>query len=85
MRNKAMRMSDAVAKLHLEVGDGLILDARMFTTTDLRLTRIPQDVRLFPVIPLEGQTVRDCFLVMHDEELRKLTVEKLKELLDAAS
>ncbi len=79
-------IADAVAKLHLEKGDALIVDATVIDATILAKSLIgPKGTAIIAVSPLRGQTVKDAFLVMHEEELKALTKEKLKELLDAAS
>lgn len=86
---KQNKIELAVAKLHLEEGDSLIVDARVFDVKELlrglRHAKVPKNTRIFPVVTNIGETVRDSFLVMHAEELTKLSKEKIKELHDAAS
>jgi hypothetical protein len=72
-----------VAKLHLEPGDSLLIDMRMFDVEEMRFPRdVPTDVRIFPVIPERDGTLRDAFDIIHQDELAKLTREKLLMVLN---
>jgi hypothetical protein len=78
------KLNDAVAKLHLEGGDALVVDARVFTRPeDMHFSRAPRDVRIFAVVPNVGETVHDAFCTVHAEQIESLTKKKLFEMIRA--
>jgi hypothetical protein len=78
------KLNEAVAKLHLEPGDALVVDVRVFTSPeDMHFSQAPRDVRIFAVLPLPGETVQDAFCTLHAAEIDKLTKEKLFLVLRA--
>jgi hypothetical protein len=78
------KLNDAVANLHLEPGDALVVDARVFTRPeDMHFSRAPRDVRIFAVVPNVGETVHDAFCTVHAEQIESLTKKKLFEMIRA--
>jgi hypothetical protein len=78
------KLNDAVAKLHLEGGDALVVDARVFTRPeDMHFSRAPRDVRIFAVVPNVGETVHEAFCTVHAEQIESLTKKKLFEMIRA--
>jgi len=78
------KLNEAVAKLHLESGDALVVDARVFECPeDMHFSRAPRDVRIFAVMPNPGETVHDAFCTVHANEIENLTKKKLFEMIRA--
>jgi hypothetical protein len=78
---KKKQIDEAIAKLHLEKGDALVLDASVFKVDDFRMATVPSQVRLFCVLPHVGKTVRDAFCILHAQEIERLTKDKLESLI----
>jgi hypothetical protein len=81
---KQKQIDSAVAKLHLEPGDALVVDARAFIDPqNMHFARAPRDVRIFAVFPTGDQTVEEAFTVLHAAQLEGLTQKKLYEMVRA--
>ncbi len=81
---KQKQIDSAVAKLHLEPGDALVVDARAFIDPqNMHFARAPRDVRIFAVFPAGDQTVEEAFTVLHAAQLEGLTQKKLYEMVRA--
>jgi hypothetical protein len=78
------KLNEAVAKLHLEPGDALVVDSRVFTSPeDMHFSQAPRDVRIFAVLPNPSETVHHAFCTLHAAEIDKLTKDKLFRVLRA--
>jgi hypothetical protein len=79
MRQK--QLNEAVAKLHLEKGDALIVDGTVFDVFSMANKLNANDCVVFPVFPVKGQTIKQAFFVMQEEELKQATKEQIVKLL----
>jgi hypothetical protein len=75
------QINEAVAKLHLEKGDALIVDGTVFDVFSMANKLNANDCVVFPVFPVKGQTIKQAFFVMQEEELKKATKEQIVKLL----
>lgn len=78
---KKKQLDEAIAKLHLEKGDALVVDARLFNVEEFRLTTVPSQCRFFGIVPMPGETVHDAFCTLHAQEIERLTKDKLESLI----
>ncbi len=77
---KQKQIDAAVAKLHLEPGDALVIDARVFNIDEFRLASAPRETRIFPVLPNIGETVKEAFATVHAKEIETMSKNKLVQM-----
>jgi hypothetical protein len=75
------QINEAVAKLHLEKGDALIVDGTVFDVFSMANKLNANDCVVFPVFPVKGQTIKQAFFVMQEEELKQATKEQIVKIL----
>jgi hypothetical protein len=77
------KLNEAVAKLHLEPGDALVVDGRIFSSSeDMKFSsKTARDCRIFVVYPQNGESVSKAFATLHAGELEALTKNKLYDMM----